>query len=487
MHGWDLHIGLREGDTRPLFLQIAHQVTDGIRQGRLKPGHRLPGSRSLAQQLGVHRNTVIGAYQELVAEGWLMTHPAGGTFVAADIPVVRPQRFVPSGKREADAVGFALPEARQTEQWPPFAPEALILKSGMPDLRLLPTDLLGRAYRRAVRLYGERLLDYGDPCGWPPLREAVAAMLAAVRGLAVTPDQVLISRGSQQGLDLVARTILRPGDAVAIESLGYPPAWEAFHRSGATLVPLPVDDEGLDVAALEALLATRPVRAVYLTPHHQYPTTRTLTPARRMRLLALAERHGLALIEDDYDYEFHYDGRPIMPLASADRAGVVVYVGTLSKILAPGLRIGFVVAPRQLIARLADARLYSDRQGDQMTEAAVAGLITDRDLQRHANAMRRTYHKRRDVLVAALDRHLGSVLRFGAPTGGMALWAEADPAIDMEAWSERARAHGVGFLPGRRYDSGNRNLPATRLGFAPLSESEIEEAVKRMAAALRSV
>lgn len=487
MPGWDVHLGLQPDDDRPLFLQIAHQIADGIRRGRLRPGQRLPGSRTLAQQLGVHRNTVISAYQELVSEGWLTTLPAGGTFVAADIPVVRPRPFADGHGHQGDSLGYPLPDPWPTETWPDFAPGTLVLKSGMPDLRLLPKDLLGRAYRRAMRVYGDRLLDYGDPRGWPPLRDAVATLVAAMRGVAVTPEQVLISHGSQQGLDLVARTLLRPGEVVAIEALGYAPAWEALRRSGAILAPVPVDDEGLDVTALEARLAHQPVRAVYLTPHHQYPTTRTLTAARRMHLLALAQRHRLAVIEDDYDYEFHYDGRPIMPLASADRTGQVIYVGTLSKILAPGLRIGFVVAPRPLIDRLADTRHYSDRQGDHVTEAAVAGLLADRDVQRHANAMRRIYRRRRDVLAEALDRHLGSVVRFSAPSGGMALWADVDPAIDVEAWSTEARRHGVGFHPGRRYDHANRNLPAARLGFAPLTETEIEEAVRRLAAALAQV
>jgi GntR family transcriptional regulator/MocR family aminotransferase len=485
--GWDVQLALPSGDTRPLFLQIAHQLSDGIRQGRLRPAQRLPGSRQLAQQLGVHRNTVISAYQELIAEGWLTTHLAGGTFVSADIPVIRPRPFGPDPGRPSGTPGFALSPGSTPVPEEPFAPGTLVLKSGMSDLRLLPTDLLGRAYRRAVKVHGHRLLDYGDPRGWPPLREAIATMLAAMRGLVVGADQVLISRGSQQGLDLAARTLLQPGDVVAIEALGYAPAWEAFRRNGAELVSLPVDEGGLDVDALAALLADRPVRAVYLTPHHQYPTTRTLTAARRLRLLSLAERYRVAVIEDDYDYEFHYEGRPIMPLASADRAGVVVYVGTLSKILAPGLRIGFVVAPTAMIDRLAETRQYSDRQGDQMTEAAVTDLITDRDLQRHANAMRRTYRDRRDALAAALERHLGSVLRFATPSGGMALWAEADPTIDMEAWSQRARERGVGFLPGRRYDSNNGDLPATRLGFAPLTEGEIWTAVQGMAAALPPV
>jgi GntR family transcriptional regulator/MocR family aminotransferase len=246
-----------------------------------------------------------------------------------------------------------------------------------------------------------------------------------------------------------------------------------------------VDSAGLDVEALEALCARERVRAVYVTPHHQYPTTAVLAPGRRLALLALAKRERMAVIEDDYDHEFHYDGRPVLPLASADDAGVVVYVGTLSKILAPGLRIGFVVAPVPVVERLSVIRSFVDRQGDRAVERAVAELLEDGDVQRHARRARRIYEGRRDALAEAIREHLGDTLSFELPSGGMALWARVDAEVDPDAWSERALAKKVAFYPGRRFAFDGRKRPFVRLGFAALDDDELREAVKRMAAALR--
>jgi GntR family transcriptional regulator/MocR family aminotransferase len=309
-------------------------------------------------------------------------------------------------------------------------------------------------------------------------------MVSSLRGLAAGPDSVLITRGSQMALDLVARTLVKPGEVVAVEALGYRAAWEVLRLAGARLQPLPVDAQGLDVDALEALVAKERVRAVYLTPHHQYPTTVVLSPGRRLRLLELAARHRIALIEDDYDHEFHYEGRPVLPLAAADGAGVVIYVGTLSKILAPGLRLGFLVAPPPLLERLAAVRHLVDRQGDQAVECAVAELLEDGEVQRHARRARRIYQVRRDALCQALQAELSSALRFEAPQGGISLWAQMDPAVDVDSWSERALARGVAFYPARRFAFDGRSRPAARLGFAALNEREIAEAVRRMKGAL---
>jgi GntR family transcriptional regulator/MocR family aminotransferase len=215
---------------------------------------------------------------------------------------------------------------------------------------------------------------------------------------------------------------------------------------------------------------------VYLTPHHQYPTMAVLAARRRLALLALARRHRFAIIEDDYDHEYHYEGRPILPLASADRGGCVVYVGTLSKVLAPGLRIGYVVAPRPLVERLAAIRALIDHQGDIAVEAAVAELMEDGELQRHVRRMRRVYHARRDALIDALRDQLGDAVSFDVPPGGMALWIHA-PDLDVDAWAARAKAAGVLFTPGRRVSFHGRATPYARLGYACVTEDEIRRAV----------
>src|SRR5713101_3900910 len=221
-------------------------------------------------------------------------------------------------------------------------------------------------------------------------------MLCATRGLAATADSLVVTRGSQMAFDLAARALLSPGDAVAVEELGYSAVWASLTLAGARLIPVPVDAEGVRVDALEKLASRETLRAIYLTPHHQYPTMAVLSPARRLQLLELARRNRFAILEDDYDNEFHYQGRPVLPLASADQAGVVVYIGTLSKILAPGLRVGYVVAPLPLMGRIAAIRSLLDIQGDLATEAAVAQLIEDGELQRHVARVRRDYARRRD-------------------------------------------------------------------------------------------
>jgi GntR family transcriptional regulator/MocR family aminotransferase len=361
---------------------------------------------------------------------------------------------------------------------------ALVMSGGVPDLRLLPIVEIARAYRRALRRHARALLAYGDPRGEPRLRAAIAGMLAQSRALPIGADDVLVTRGSQMALDLVARTLLSPGDVVAVEALGYPPAWQALSQTGAELMAVPVDDDGIDVDALEKLARRRALRAVYLTPHHQYPSTVTLTAARRLALLDLARRQRFAIIEDDYDHEFHYEWHPVEPLASADSSGLVVYIGTLSKILAPGLRLGYVVAPRRLLDHVAVRRLYVDRQGDHVTEHAIAELVEDGELGRHARRMRRVYMRRRDALVAALRDKLGAALSFDVPPGGMALWARVARGIDADAWTERARAKKLVVHPGRQFAFDRRSRPYLRLGFAALDETELKDAVKRLASAL---
>ncbi|HET6147826.1 MAG TPA: PLP-dependent aminotransferase family protein [Polyangia bacterium] len=480
-----------------VYLRIAGLLTGEIRRGRLRAGARLPATRELARMLAVNRNTVVAAYDELAGEGWITSTPASGTFVSARLPDLSPRRFAAASAPRAgvpESIGFdpaPAPAATIPEAAPPIVGNnGLFLWGGIPDLTLVPTAALARAYRRALRDRDGEALGYSDGRGHPRLRAAVAAMLSATRGLAAGADDVLITRGSQMAIDLAARTLLRPGDVVAVEELGYRRAWDALARTGARLLPLPVDADGVDVAVLAALCVRRRVRALYLTPHHQYPSTVVLSAARRIALLDLARRCRLAILEDDYDHEFHFEGRPVMPLASADAAGVVVYVGTFSKILAPGLRLGFMVAPRPLLDRVVELREVVDRQGDHATESAVAELIEDGELQRHARRMRRIYHVRRDAFVAALRRRLGGALSFRVPPGGMSLWARAARGIDADLWRARAAAHGVGFITGRDYvlpddaRAARRWRSYLRLGYGRYEPPRLEEAVRRMATAL---
>jgi GntR family transcriptional regulator/MocR family aminotransferase len=483
-----------DASASPIFVRIAELLRAEIKRGRLRPGDRLPGTRPLAAQLGVGRNTVVAAYDELAAEGWLVTRAAGGSFVSSELPEQQARRYAKQTRDTGSLAraGFDF-ELRTLDRPESTDPKVLALFAGVPDLRQFPSAALARAYRRALRGTGRASLDYTSPFGDPRLRAALARDAASTRGLSVGAEQVLVTHGSQMALDLVARTLVRPGDRVAVEQIGYQPAWEALKQAGARLVHLPLDKQGADIDALVGTLRAGPVRAVCLTPHHHYPTTVALSIARRLRLLELAAKHRFAIIEDDYDHEFHYDGRPLASLASADHAGVVVYVGTLAKVLAPGLRLGFVAAPRGLIETMGAVRFHVDRHGDTVTERAVAELLEDGEVARHARRMRRVYHARRDALVASLKRHLGSALCFDVPAGGMALWAEASPEIDTRAWLARAPRHGVAFTLGSSYVGADASRSQARhyrqflrLGFARYDERELETAVVRLARALRA-
>ncbi len=482
MRAWIFPVSLDPRGSTPLFAQIARAISEDVRRGRLRPGQHLPGTRSLARTLAVHRSTVVAAYDELGAQGWVRTRPGGATLIAVCSPEPRPRRFggpAPGGLPVRP--GFDLAPAAESDA-PLAPPGTLALWGGVPDLRLAPQAALGRAWRRAVR--SRDLLGYAaNGRGDVRLRAALAALLSEARGLAAGADDLLVVRGSQMALDLTARALIQPGDVAVVENPGYASALRAFARAGARVVPVRVDREGLDVAALEALARQARVRLVHVTPHHQYPTTVTLSPARRLALLDLAARRRIAVLEDDYDHEFHYDGRPLLPLASGDPAGVVIYAGSLAKVLAPGLRLGFVVGPRLLLDRLAAERALVDRQGDLVLERAVAELLEEGELQRHVRRLRRVYQARRDALCAAIDACLSGLLSYRRPAGGMALWAAVDRArgAEVEDWQARASREGLLFQTGRTFTADGRPTPHLRLGFAIADERELERAAAILA------
>jgi GntR family transcriptional regulator/MocR family aminotransferase len=463
-----------------VYVRIATAITRDIRRGVLRGGDRLPSTRAIADRLGVTRNTAVAAYDELLGQGWIETRGAAGTFVAAALPE-RPVRraAIAEPLGIAKRAGFDLAPAAA---FPTVfdGTSAYQLSGGVPDPRLFPKTAFARAYRRALRTSaGSVALQYGEPLGTPRLRAAIAAMLRDQRAIPADADNVMITRGSQMAIELAARALLRPGDVAAVESFGYQPAWRSFGSAGARLAGVRVDTSGLVVDELPP----KP-RLVYTTPHHQYPTTSLMSPARRFALLSRARADRFAIIEDDYDHEFHFDGRPVAPLASTDASGAVLYVGTLSKVLAPGLRLGYVVAPAPVIAALGTIRAAIDRQGDRVTELAVADLLEDGELARHAATSRRIYAARRDAFATLLRRELPNVLEFALPAGGITLWARVAPDVSIERWRQRARARGVAFVPGRELSIDRAPAPFIRLAFARYSETELADAVRRLARAL---
>jgi GntR family transcriptional regulator / MocR family aminotransferase len=478
MRRWALTIALDPTSELPIFLQLAHAIASDIHCERLKPDESLPGTRELAGQLSINRNTVVAAYAELAAEGLVRTRAGGGTFVTAPMSTV----LHPVPPTDDTPTYPIQPPSRAALPAKAPKPGTLVLNS-LPDIRLFPAAALTRAFRRAIAQRGRSLISYADPCGHRRLREELANMLGSTRGLPATADNLMVLRSLEQGIDLVARMLVQPGDVVAVEAFGYPPAWNVLRMAGAQLVPLPLDGDGLNTDALEALLAHQRIRAVFVTPHHQFPTGSVMSPPRRARLSELALRHSFAIIEDDYDHEFHYAGKPILPIAAGPGRANVIYIGSLANLLAPGISSGFVLAPPAVFEHLASLRAVSDARSDVAMECAIAELFEDGELLRHVRRMRHIYETRRDVLAHALNRHLGDALRFRVPDGGMALWTDADEGIDVHAWVQESEREGVQCFEGSRYDFHQREQSYLRLGFSYLDENELEEAVQRMARA----
>ncbi|MFD1880123.1 PLP-dependent aminotransferase family protein [Paracoccus pacificus] len=469
----EITIELTGTGDKPVFLNLAASIIREIERGRLKPGDALPGTRALARSLGLNRNTVDAAFHELTMQGWLVAEPSRGTFVARDLPAMATPR--------AEAVRPDPPSPGMPVPFPP----ALHVSDGGPDPRLMPRTELVRAFRRALAAPGFLCGSaYGDPRGTPVLRAALAGYLWAERGLTVNADDLLLTRGSQMGLFLAAAAVIAPGECIAVEEPGYPLAWTAFRAAGARVIGVPVDAGGMDVARLDALADRVPaLKAVYVTPHHQYPTTVTMGAALRLHLLDLAQRRGLVIIEDDYDHEYRFDGRPVLPLATRARPELpVIHIGSLSKLLAPTLRLGYVTARADLLDRMAQYREAIDRQGDQPLEQALAQLIEDGTLRRHARKARRIYRGRREHLARLLAGDLADEVGFDLPAGGLALWARLRAGVSAECWARRARSHGLRITPGLHFALDVATAPeAFRIGFANHDERGLTRVVKLLA------
>jgi GntR family transcriptional regulator/MocR family aminotransferase len=480
---WDLQIVLDRGGAMPAWQQIESAIIDAIRRARLMPGAALPGTRDLAARIGVNRKTVQQAYDELAAQGWLTMEATRGTFVSAMLPVM--ENFSAPAGTVAQAAEFPL--RRAAPDLPVIMPEPGIIRfdDGTPDTRLMPAELVARAYRRALLDASRRnRLGYGDPRGLLQLREAVAAMLRADRGLDCTADNICITRGSQMAIYLAARLLAAAGDNIGVEDLSYPPARAAFAAAGATILPIGLDEHGMKTDELEAHCRGNTLRAIYVTPHHQFPTTVVLPQQRRIQLLALSQQYGFAIVEDDYDHEFHFSHRPMLPLASAHSFNRLLYIGSLSKLLSPSLRIGYLVAAVPVINRAAAEITMIDRQGDPVNEAAIADLMATGALKSHTRKVLRIYARRREFLASALRARLGDAVSLVLPPGGLALWVNFAPDIDVQALAARALSKGVGITPGQAFATNRHKTNGARLGFGSLDEAELLTAVERLTQAV---
>lgn len=477
--------------SEPVYLQLSNGIANVIQQGHLKPGTALPSSRKLAEFFDIHRKTVIAAFDELQAMGWAESLPRKGLFVASVLPVPKARAVEPPRITGAYPAMTAYPvEVHQYAFDRPFAHrrERIVINDGFPDTRLAPVDLLIREYRRFSNYrFTSKFLSYGPPQGSENLRNELARFLNVTRGLNITPENVLITKGSQLAIYLVAQLLLKKGDEVIVAEPGYLGGSEMFKQAGASLNFVPVDADGMDINAVEKICKKKKVRLLFVIPHHHQPTTVTLCAQRRRQLLELARKYEFAVVEDDYDFDFHYASTPILPLASVDFCGNVIYVGSFGKTLAPAIRIGFLVAPANLIEQATWLRKMIDRQGEQLMEEAMANLLRNGDIDRHLKKANKIYHERRDLLCELLASELKGKVEFEVPAGGFAVWARFG-GRDLGAISAQAQKLGLGLTNGNDYwhVAANR-INAARLGFASLNEKEMVEAVGLLKKAVNAV
>ena len=482
LRSWSLKIDFSKTSGLAVYLQITQKIIAEIQLGRLPPSTMMPGSRELADSLKVNRKTIVQAYDELVAQGWLSTESRRGTFVSANLPsLLLPAKYPSSHVAETSRTETVAYTPSAAIEAPSSFGNVIDFNDGIPDTRLIPFEVLSRAFRHALVVSARaNRLGYDDPKGTLALRKSIAAMLNMERGLHVGVDHICMVRGSQMGIFLAARILTRINDCIVVEHLTYPPAREAFKSCGAKVLSVGQDECGINVEELEQLCKQQAIRAVYVTPHHQFPTTVMMTAERRLKLLMLAEQYDFVIVEDDYDHEFHFLHHPVFPLASTDRAERVIYVGSLSKVLAPGLRIGYLVASTAFIDRCAAEIMLIDRQGNSVTELAIAELMDTGEIKRHIRRTFKIYSVRRATLEQLIHHELSSLVDFELPSGGLAFWLRLKQPITINNLAERALAQKVRILPGSLFTDANEATQAIRLGFASLNKLELTEGIQRL-------
>jgi len=443
-----------------------------IMAGRMAPGEAMPGSRTLAQDLGLSRHMVMSALWELELEGWVESRPGSGTYVAGAPPSVFPRNWGAKPERAVIPQEPAFELSSQLRPVSTLASSMLDLSDGFPDARLAPKDALARGYHRALQRHGDDLLGKGESRGNRSLREQLASHLRNARGLHTEAENMLITRGMTMSLTLIAQALAAGGGDIAVEDPGDPRVWEALGSTGARLHPVPVDGEGLVPESLEKLVSKHPLALLHLSPRCHFPTTVPLTEPRREAVMALARRHGFAIVEEDPDAELTWEGTPPHPMAAEDPGGQVIHLGSLSQLLAPGLGLAYVVAPAALVDRLARLRQRLDVQGDRVLEWAMADLIRDGDLERHLARSRKVLQKRREAFRCSILAELGADFEIQACDGGQACWVRIPSSLDAEAWAQACLRAGVKFHPGSHYDFQGRRLSGVRLGFAHLEAGE---------------
>lgn len=456
-------------------MQIVHQLINAIQRGYLVVGTKLPGTRILSEILEVHRKTIVAVYDELDAQGWVETRPNKGTFVlqknerkAESIQPFMEKKLA----NYPEEAGYHFDKTNLLDNPFEFSACKYVFNDGTPDVRLTQVDQLSRFYSSNMKRKSNlRRLGYYNSDGSEYFKDNLSQYLNLSRGLHISKDNILITRSTEMSVYIISEILLRANDIVVVASLSYFSVNMIFQKSGARILQVPVDKDGIQIEAVKELCQKYNIRMLYLTPHHHYPTTVSLTADRRVALLNLANEYGFVILEDDYDYDFRYDKKAILPLASADTRGMVIYIGSFGKSLAPGFRTGFIVAPQNLMKEMRKYLGIIDRQGDVLMEQVLAEMIAEGEIHRHLKKSIKVYQQRRDLFTSLLTQLFGDTIKFQQPSGGLAVWTEWQIPVNLMQLSNTCAQDQL-FIPKTLlYQS--RNLTAMRLGFGHLDPEEM--------------
>lgn len=480
-----------------LYEQLYGALRSGILNGRMKPGMRLPSTRSLAADLGVSRTTVVQAYQQLGLEGYIKGQHGSGTYVACELPDQAFQSKKKPQKRGSKAAlsrpagplrlsPFGRRVDRRSPSWArdPSRVVPYSFSYGRPNPGDVPRSVLRRIFMRRMRSLDEWQLDYGPPAGAPELREAIVGYVGRARGVVTTPERVLVVNGSQQALDLTARVLLEAGDRVILEELHYRGARVVFQAAGAELVPVPIGEQGMDATQFGP--AEKGAKLVYVTPSHQFPTGVVMSLARRLALLEWAERANALIFEDDYDSEYRYCGRPLEALQGLDRSERVIYAATFSKLLYPSFRLGYLVLPEALVQPFVTAKALSDTGSGTLEQLVLADFIRDGHFERHLRRTRARNAERRAALVSAVERYLGDRVELRGAESGLhvLLWIRDLAASRVNDVIARAARVGVEVNSVAPHSLGPPSRAGLLLGYTLLDEKRIKTGIRRLASVL---
>lgn len=485
-----MRIPLDRESTVPLYQQIRDFLKENILSGALPPDARLPSSRQLARDLGVNRITVETAYDELEADGLVYSQRGSGTYVSSSFAI--PERFSMVESPPAEwpvwqhqfLSGQEMSEQSAAESAMSMVPrrDFISLAGGLPDSRLFPVEDFRRVFRAILRRDGIEAFEYGDQAGYLPLRRTIAQILSS-QGIPAHPEDLLITSGSQQGIALVTQVLARPGDVIVVEDPTYASALDFFRTYGLRVVGIPVDSRGMVVEQLEEIIRVHHPRLIYTIPNFQNPTGVCMSGQRRRLLVWLSRRYNVPILEDDFVGDLRYDGRSQPALKALDVEGNVLLIGTFSKMLMPGLRVGYVLAHGPVFQQLVFYKKISDLASSTLIQRALEAYITVGRYQAHLRRACQAYRHRRDALADALNKHLPEV-RFELPQGGIFLWAKLPEGIFAEDLYPFARQEGVTFAVGSAFSTGKTKSPFMRLTFSQATTAEIDLGIRRLAKAM---